>query len=608
MADATTVRTTKEAIDAALVALISQYDQTRSEASGILAPFIEGPPGIGKTETVTQLAKQLGIKTLVIVSCGVIDTNLEFIGLPEIVKKAVEKSPSETVAVVRSVNIDTKETKVLETGPAEQLMTKWTKPERLAQFDELGPNERGLLVFDDTHFLLERQQAMMMQLLTNNRTIHTHKVGNGANVGVMFLANRLDDNAGAQDMLAPVIDRVKRIVCDLDPLKQIEGWAEWAEGEDSLHKGVIAFLRNDPAMLYTFNPQGDGVEAQQKFASPRGWANFGRELTALESFTHGGRAMDAAINNAFPSATPELKERLAASSRDFVERNLTNYAQGTVGGKAAAAFSAYYKIYSKYDLDKFIDNPKFDQIATAELSTAAYRFGTSLAKRFASQDDLMFERLIHYVAENVDLLKNAKHPKSPEVISMFEELKRNPHKLQELTREQYHHYLTVASVMVIVDENMITPPSTILGRMTQDIIDNKLRPEDLPTVFSKSFGDALKKLKVPELEKDFLKSFNFMEAFIRHLGQSSPDKKALLCSTFFGAFAGELDRASVRRSGSGPKAQGMFRERLASDAALRDLFIEVLMKKAPDIIDFIATRLDVGSFVQDRKKKKTMEL
>ena len=168
------VKTVGEALEYATPALLNQYLRDKDDTH-VFAPMIEGPPGIGKSVALNDFAKKLGIKKIVSISCGVIDPNLEFIGLPEIVKDG--DKGNKLMAYVKETNVETGETKILDSGSINKVYTKWIKPERIGNFDDLEDGDRGLLVFDDVHFLLQQQQAMLMQLLTNAMTIHTHKIG-----------------------------------------------------------------------------------------------------------------------------------------------------------------------------------------------------------------------------------------------------------------------------------------------------------------------------------------------------------------------------------------------------------------------------------------------
>jgi hypothetical protein len=600
--DATIVSTTDEAFDAALIPLISQFSPEHAETNHILAPFIEGPPGIGKTEVTCQMAKELGITKLLIISCGVIDVNLEFIGLPEIIRQAKKKSEAlgdGSIATVREVDVETGGSKILEADSSEEILTKWIKPERLAQFDSLGPDERGLLVFDDTHFLLERQQAMMMQLLTNNRTIHTHRVGKGANVGIMFLANRLEDNAGAQDMLAPVIDRIKRIVINLDPKKQIVGWSEWAETK-GVHPAVISFLRNTPEKLYTFSPDGATSSAAddgtQKFASPRGWAALGDEVSTLELFAEGGREANAQLFTSLPAATPEIQTRLAAASRHWMTRSLSNYASGTVGNEAGVEFSSYYTVFSRYDLDKFLKSRNFKTIPVEELPTASYRFAISLAKRLSHLDDTLQEALIYYIANNHEQMPTTSAGSS--LAKMYAKIA-NGADLSSFTEKDINSLRDAACVLMSIREGYINPPSKILKEIeiTLSETTSKSATSDnlnLEKLLSAKLTPTFKTLQRPGLEKEYISTLVFMEDFLKHLDSAVPERRAQMASSFFGAFAAELKRTQKKQFTT------ELTRSFSTAAKSLDVFIGVILQKHPELIDFLSSRVEISDLVKSR--------
>lgn len=597
MADATVVRTTEDAVNAALIPLISQYDSSRANSSGILAPFIEGAPGIGKTEVTLDLAKKLGIKKVVVVSCGVIDTNLEFIGLPEIVKVAMKDAAKDgasgaELAAVREIDVESGEESIKDVGPAEKVITQWIKPERLASFDDLGPDERGLLLFDDTHFLLERQQAMMMQLLTNNRTIHTHKVGNGANVGIMFLANRMDDNAGAQEMLAPVIDRVKRIVIDLDPKLQSVVWKAWAEDE-GLNPAVIDFIDKSPELLYTFKPEADrGIdETQQKFASPRGWANFARELGRLEIFSKGSGEMDAVLHDALPGAQDELKKSLREASSAFLKKFLTNYASGTVGEVAAKEFSAYYRVFNRYDINNFIGRGQkaLKEIPQEELATASYRFGVEIARECSRLDADIIRAMAEYCVENH--ARVGRTPKAGAQLDVLKKLEADPSAYDSLTPEETKSILLLSYVVLKLGKNSVELPSQVVAEKYQELVESG-KPFTFKDALEGAFENGLQTLKRPRDAQRYKELFTLFGDYLAHLQKSSPELKTKLCADFVGAFAAESKRLTKKRG------KISFSEDMNTSEIIQDIVLTELQNTSPETIEYLMSRSNLSDLVQ----------
>lgn len=392
---ATRVETVEEALEMAVPAIVSQYLRD-PDSTHVFAPLIEGPPGIGKSATLSEFAQKLNIKKVVIISCGVIDPNLEFIGLPEVIKPR---------AHVEVVDVEKSKTMLLDHGEADKVLTKWIKPERLAQFDILKPDERGLLVFDDMHFLLQQQQAMLMQLLTNAMTVHTHRIGSGNNVAVMFIANRLEDNAGAQEMLSPVIDRIKRIIIDYDAVKGSREWVKWAEEQEELHPSVINFVKKNPELFYTFKPDEIASTEEistQKFASPRTYDYLAREIEIAEALLDPERRREL-VSRAFPQARLEVVDPWFEEVAKKILRGgkIANFAAGTVGEKAAREFAAYYEVYSKYDLEEYIKKARkgeeeFD-IPAEELSIAAARLGYETGRKLTELEVTLQEKLFRSV-------------------------------------------------------------------------------------------------------------------------------------------------------------------------------------------------------------------
>lgn len=612
--EATIVRTTKEAMDTALIPLLEQFNPDRADASGIMAPYIEGPPGIGKTEVIIQLAKQLGVQKLVMISCGVIDTNLEFIGLPDIIRTKVPiAQEAGSMACVKELDVSTGESKILEMGTVDKVVTKWIKPDRLAEFDTLKGNDRGLLVFDDTHFLLENNQAMLMQLLTNNRTIHTHRIGEGANVAVMFLANGENDNANASPQIAPFLDRLKYIHIDLDAKKQAVLWVDWARSE-GLNDAVISFIDKEPNFIYTFyDTQSSNSDQQAKFASPRGWANFAREMTNLETINRGGKNLDDVVFKSFPNASPEIKKTFAELSSKFLDSTLSNYASGTVGGKAAAAFTGYYKVFQKYDLDKFMNKPEaVKTIPKEELLTAAYRFGVSLARELIKLDETMYNQLIVYTANNLDKIRSVDGRQETAAYGVLEKYGKNLDTLATAPKEEIEKMQSFVGAMLLLKKNgLVTPPSTILNQLTKDVEEGTISAENIESAIKREFKGTLSAIKSSGVEDKLVQMLSFMGAFQKHLLEVERERRSLHCSTFYGAFIGEISRNAKKDS----RVNAFnFRDDHKIERDVLELFIRIVLKKHPEFMEMFSYRQTADVLVQQQeqpaqaKKSRSKEL
>jgi len=172
-----------------------------------------GAPGLGKTEIIKQLARDLDYD-LVIMHPVVFDpTDLK--GVPAVV-------------------VTDKQTR------AEFLPT--------AQLRKLLEADRPTICFlDDIGQCSKGVQAALMQLIMA-REVNGHKISDH----VVFTAasNRKQDRAGVQGMLTPLISRFKTRL-KLSP--DLDSWLDWAY-ENEIAPEVIAFVKWKPDMLHSFDP------------------------------------------------------------------------------------------------------------------------------------------------------------------------------------------------------------------------------------------------------------------------------------------------------------------------------------------------------------------
>jgi len=197
-----------------------------------------GPPGVGKTDIVIQLAKKLGYDLLI--THPVCDDAIDYKGLPAI----IDGPDGEKVG------------KFLPYGHLKDMINA-TKP---------------LIVFiDDMGQALRLVQAAIMQLLWN-RAINGVPVSE--HVSFLWASNRAGDRAGADaGMLEPLKSRSYIFQVEAD----VNAWIKWAgkkesEGGGDMPPCLTAFMRFKPELLNDFTPTRDMVNSP----NPRNWANLGK--------------------------------------------------------------------------------------------------------------------------------------------------------------------------------------------------------------------------------------------------------------------------------------------------------------------------------------------
>lgn len=187
----------------------------KTTAAGLPA-LIKGAPGVGKSDIVAQVAKELGMN--LIITHPVVSDPTDFKGLPGIVEGQAEFLPYGDLR------------KLLEAD----------KP-TICFLDDLGQAPAAV-------------QAAAMQLILARR-VNGHVVSDK----VVFLAatNRREDRAGVTGILEPVKSRFATILA-LEP--SVDEWVEWALSND-MPTELIAWVRFRPNLLWAPNPTADIVNS-----------------------------------------------------------------------------------------------------------------------------------------------------------------------------------------------------------------------------------------------------------------------------------------------------------------------------------------------------------
>ncbi len=207
--------------------------------------FLMGPPGIGKTAIMKQVAEELGVG---LVSYSMTHhTRQSALGLPLIVKKnyngeevsATEYTMSEIIASVYDV------------------------------MEESGVKE-GILFLDEINCVSETLTPTMLQFL-QFKTFGKHKVPGGWIV--VTAGNPPEYNRSAREFDVVTWDRLKRI--DIDP--DYAAWREYAV-KRGVHAAVITYLDARKDNFYQVENTVDG----KRFVTARGWVDLSDMITLSE--------------------------------------------------------------------------------------------------------------------------------------------------------------------------------------------------------------------------------------------------------------------------------------------------------------------------------------
>ena len=204
-----------------------------------------GPPGVGKTQIMEQIARECGIGLVAYTITH--HTRQSAIGLPFIEKR--------------------------EFGGREYTATEYTMSEIVAsvynKMEETGLRE-GILFLDEINCVSETLAPAMLQLL-QCKSFGSHKLPQGWIIAAA--GNPPEFNKSVRDFDVVTLDRIKKIYVEPD----YEVWKEYAETE-GIYPAVRSYLNIKPQYLCTIETTVDG----KQFATPRGWDDLSGLLQVYE--------------------------------------------------------------------------------------------------------------------------------------------------------------------------------------------------------------------------------------------------------------------------------------------------------------------------------------
>ena len=207
--------------------------------------LLMGPPGIGKTAIMEQVAAKMNIN---LVSYTITHhTRQSAIGLPFIVKKTF--------------------------GETDYSVTEYTMSEIIAEvYDriEATGNDKGILFLDEINCVSETLTPTMLQFL-QYKTFGTHKLPEG--FVIVTAGNPPEVNASVRDFDIVTLDRVKRIDIDAD----FTAFRTYALNR-MLHGAILAYLELRKDHFYSLRTDATG----KHFVTARGWEDLSRMILSRE--------------------------------------------------------------------------------------------------------------------------------------------------------------------------------------------------------------------------------------------------------------------------------------------------------------------------------------
>ena len=225
---------------------------TRDELGNYLIPSVRqrpvllmGPPGIGKTQIMEQIAAETGVGLVAYTITH--HTRQSAIGLPFIEKRTY--------------------------GGEAFSVTEYTMSEILASvyrlMEQTGIKE-GILFLDEINCVSETLAPMMLQFL-QCKTFGNQRLPEGWLI--VAAGNPPEYNKSVRDFDVVTLDRVKRI----DVAEDFAVWKEYAYRK-GLHGAVISYLDIKKDNFYCIENTADGLQ----FATARGWEDLSELIFAYE--------------------------------------------------------------------------------------------------------------------------------------------------------------------------------------------------------------------------------------------------------------------------------------------------------------------------------------
>lgn len=237
---------TKQIEGAVRAYLAKDEDGTYLIAPQMQRPIIMmGPPGVGKTAVVSQVAERLGVN---FVSYSITHhTRQSALGLPYIDEATY--------------------------GGTTYKVSRYTMSEIIASvYDSMAASkvDEGILFLDEINCASETLMPAMLQFL-QYKTFGQHRLPLGW--VIVCAGNPPAYNRGARDFDPAMLDRLKRI--DVEP--DLAVWQEYAASH-GVHPAVTSYLQAKPDRFYLVRA---GV-AHTRIVTARGWEDLSRMLQAYE--------------------------------------------------------------------------------------------------------------------------------------------------------------------------------------------------------------------------------------------------------------------------------------------------------------------------------------
>ena len=241
------IQEAKETIEKALRAYFA-----RDEIGFPLVPLRQqrpilliGPPGIGKTAIMEQIAEECGVGLVAYTMTH--HTRQSAMGLPEICTRGIEGKMVHT--------------------------TEYTMSEIIASiYDcmEQTGKKRGILFLDEINCVSETLAPVMLQLLQDKKFGNQHIPDDWL---IVAAGNPPEYNKSVREFDVATLDRVRKI----EVLPELSVWLSYAE-KNQIHGAVTTYLMAHSDHFYSVSQEAD----EKRFVTARGWEDLSAVLKSYE--------------------------------------------------------------------------------------------------------------------------------------------------------------------------------------------------------------------------------------------------------------------------------------------------------------------------------------
>lgn len=215
--------------------------------------MVHGPPGIGKTDTVKQLAQELA---------------QDVFSTSKLVKKTVKRDGPEITTlksdkgeffctVISAPLLEPTDIKGVPAIDLEKKLAYWIEPYFLPK------KGRGIILIDDITAATRSVVSSLLMLLQHRRILQYELP---EDVMVMAAGNRVEDLSYCDQLSAAMRSRMTHV--DLVP--DFEEWVDWAYKHE-IHTNIIGFLRIHGGSKY-FRTTAQEM-SDRSYPCPRTWAH-----------------------------------------------------------------------------------------------------------------------------------------------------------------------------------------------------------------------------------------------------------------------------------------------------------------------------------------------